>query len=218
MPCGCSTGILYSTLEDCASRAELGREKGIRKNQVLLGVQVNLPPTDISPEKACASCSIPAWQKLRVICSSGQTLSLGSNSWEQSAGVTKAQTKASHTYSAIWIYNHTNSLIPRGTQTPQRATQSYTLWRQSVTIAVKGTPRWHLSWGHNDNKFRRTLAANNITNTPPRGNIRNLTVKPPHAHRSANVHKHTHTHKVDTQLCSRKELHTHKQCHTQSQS
>lgn len=60
-----------------------------------------------------ASCSIPAWQKRRVICSSGQTLPLGSNSWEQSSGVTK--TKAPHTYSAIWIHNHRNVLIPRGT-------------------------------------------------------------------------------------------------------
>lgn len=125
-----------------------------------------------------ASCSIPAWQKRRVICSSGQTLPLGCNSWEQSPGVTKTQTKAPHTNSAIWIHNHRNSLIPRGTQAPQRATQSYTLWGQSVTIAVKGTPRyshshWHPSWGHSDNKFRRTLPTNNITNTPPRGN-RNL--------------------------------------------
>ena len=39
----------------------------------------------------------------------------------------------------------------------------------------KAPPGTHIpidnpSWGHNDNKFRRTLPTNNITNTPPRGN------------------------------------------------
>lgn len=36
-----------------------------------------------------------------------------------------------------------------------------------------------------------------ISQAHPQGEILEISVKPPHSHRSANVHKHTHTHKVD---------------------
>lgn len=64
VPCGCSTAILYSR-SLCASTAELGKEKGVRKQQALLsGSPVNLPPTTCRcrSNKTRASCSIPALQ------------------------------------------------------------------------------------------------------------------------------------------------------------
>lgn len=125
VPCGCSTAILCSTLEDSASREELEREKGVRKNQALWEPKSTYhpPPTDIRSDKSWASCSIPALQTSTVICSSGQNVSLSS---QRSPGKRALESQRHRQrrptptvlYGYIIIGTHTT-----GTQAPQTSTK-----------------------------------------------------------------------------------------------
>lgn len=156
-----------------SSRAELGKEKGVRKHQALLAAQVNLPPTTYGSRSDKVTAFLLNTGKTRLsqqdhcISQTESVPGLTKVSWEQSAGVTKAQTKAAI---PTVLYGQSHKLTPRGYghpkpkhNKPYTVTQTYrpcgqTLSQlQSHKHPTHAHSQCHTSWEHSDNKVTRTL-------------------------------------------------------------
>lgn len=160
-----------------SSRAELGKEKGVRKHQALLAAQVNLPPTTYGSRSDKVTAFLLNTGKTRLsqqdhcISQTESVPGLTKVSWEQSAGVTKAQRRP---YLLCYMDSHTNS-HPGDTGTLNLNTISRTRSHKHTDHAdkhchncrVTSTPHTHIpsATHHGNTVTTKSHAPYNITNT-----------------------------------------------------
>lgn len=222
--CGCSTAILYSTLE-ASVRAEQSwrRRKESGKQQAFPGTQSTgrPPPTDVGQTKLSRPAQYQHYRQEQGHYSFKQTLFLSSQKSPGNRALKSQRHKGAPHLECHRDRYHTNShhgdtgtpkLNITGPIRPHK--YRYHGDRHSHDRKVIGTPHTHTSWGHSD-KFTRTFT-NITTHTHHRETVINLTVKASHIsiQGSANIiNKHTHqgSHRFTTAV---KEPHTCKQCHT----
>lgn len=153
----------------CASRAELEKEKGVRKQQAFPGAQSTCrpPPTDVGQTKLGRPAQYQHYRQEQGHYSSRQTLVLSSQKSPGNRALKSQRHKGAPHLERHRDRYHTNShhgdtdtpnLNVMGPIRPHK--HRYHGGRHSHDRKVIGTPHTHTSWGHSD-KFTRTLT--NIT-------------------------------------------------------